>query len=296
MRGHVPVSAERVLFVDDERLILDSFSPHLRDAGYTVEKAATAEEALQALAIMPFEVLIVDLILPDFNGLDIIREAKTSRPDITSVVLTGYADVESAVASLHLNVDDYIEKPCEPAELINRISRAVKRKKREKMENVRLEALKLYRKQKQLIEQCAREVHETNQNLKILMNTVDEEKNKNTEAAFTAIRREIVPLVEKLKETNPTDEQSYYLEKIEKRLSSMLDSFPYKLALRFSCLTPREVSVAVAVRNGLSTKEIAALHHMAVRTVEVHRENVRKKLGLKNKNINLRSYLLSLDG
>jgi DNA-binding NarL/FixJ family response regulator len=290
------VSPERVLFVDDELILLDSFLPHFRDAGYTVEKAVTGEEALQALEVTPFEILIVDLVLPDINGLEIIRKAKTSRPDITSIVLTGYADVQSAVASLHLHVDDYVEKPCEPEELIARMSLSVKRKKKERKETILLEALNLYKKQNRIIEQCAREVCETNQNIKKLMNTAEDEKNRNTEAAFSTLRREIAPLVEKLKETKPTAEQSFYLDKLEEMLRTMLDSFPYKLALRFSSLTPREASVAIAVRDGLSSKEIASQHHMAVRTVEVHRENIRKKMGIKNKNINLRSYLLSLDG
>jgi DNA-binding NarL/FixJ family response regulator len=285
-----------VLFVDDERLLLDSLLPHFRDAGYTVEKAGSGTEAFQALETKRFDVVVVDLVLPDINGLDIILKAKTSRPEITSIVLTGYADVQSAVASLRLHVDDYVEKPCEPEELITRMSLSVKRKKNEKKENILLEALKLYKKQNRTIEQCAREVRETNQNLKKLMASFEEEKNRNTEAAISTIRREIAPLVEKLKETNPTAEQSFYLDKLEEMFRTMLDSFPYKLALEFSSLTPREASVAAAVRDGLSSKEIAALHHMAVRTVEVHRENIRKKMGIQNKNINLRSYLLSLDG
>jgi two-component system, OmpR family, KDP operon response regulator KdpE len=116
----------RVLVVDDERQILRAMRVILREAGFEVATAANVQEALDALAVHPPDAAILDLILPDGNGVDIcisIREWS----DMPIIVLSAVGDEAEKVRALEAGADDYVTKPFGTDELIARLRAALRR-------------------------------------------------------------------------------------------------------------------------------------------------------------------------
>jgi len=120
------VKGRRVLVVDDEQQILRALRTSLRGAGFEVETADTAEGALAAAAMRPPEAVILDLVLPDGTGTEVVRELRTwsSAPVI---VLSAVGDEQEKVAALNAGADDYVEKPVGIDELIARLRAALRR-------------------------------------------------------------------------------------------------------------------------------------------------------------------------
>ena len=120
------MSGARILVVDDERQILRALQTSLRGAGYEVETAETAERALAAAAMRPPEAVILDLVLPDGTGTEVVRELRTwsSAPVI---VLSAVGDEREKVAALDAGADDYVTKPVGIDELIARLRAVLRR-------------------------------------------------------------------------------------------------------------------------------------------------------------------------
>jgi two-component system, OmpR family, KDP operon response regulator KdpE len=120
------MSGPRVLVVDDERQILRALQTSLRGAGYEVETADTAERALAAAAMRPPEAVILDLLLPDGTGTDVVRELRTwsSAPVI---VLSAVGEEGEKIAALDARADDYVTKPVGIDELIARLRAVLRR-------------------------------------------------------------------------------------------------------------------------------------------------------------------------
>jgi two-component system KDP operon response regulator KdpE len=120
------VSGARILVVDDEQQILRALQTSLRGAGFEVETADTAERALAAAAMRPPEAVILDLVLPDGTGTDVVRELRTwsSAPVI---VLSAVGDEHEKVAALDAGADDYVTKPVGIDELIARLRAVLRR-------------------------------------------------------------------------------------------------------------------------------------------------------------------------
>jgi two-component system KDP operon response regulator KdpE len=128
------MSGQRVLVVDDEPQILRALRATLRGAGYTVDTAATAEEALTVAAAAPPEAVILDLVLPDGNGTDVCRELRTWS-EAPVIVLSAVGEERQKIAALDAGADDYVTKPFSVDELLARL-RAVLRRRAPEQEPV----------------------------------------------------------------------------------------------------------------------------------------------------------------
>jgi two-component system KDP operon response regulator KdpE len=118
--------SQRILVVDDEPQILRALKTRLRAAGYDVETAETAEQALALLAASPPDAVVLDLVLPDGSGTDVCRELRTwsSAPVL---VLSAVGDESEKVAALDAGADDYVTKPFGIEELLARLRAALRR-------------------------------------------------------------------------------------------------------------------------------------------------------------------------
>jgi two-component system KDP operon response regulator KdpE len=122
MSAHRP----RVLVCDDELQILRALKIVLREAGFEVIAAATATEALDAAALHPPEAAIIDLVLPDGDGVDVCRQLR-GWSQMPIVVLSAVGEEDTKVAALEAGADDYVTKPFGPRELVARLNAVLRR-------------------------------------------------------------------------------------------------------------------------------------------------------------------------
>ena len=116
----------RVLVVDDELQILRALKVILREAGYEPIAVATAEEALDAAATRPPDAAIVDLVLPDGDGIDVCRRLR-AWSEMPILVLSAVGEEEQKVRALEAGADDYVTKPFGARELVARLGAALRR-------------------------------------------------------------------------------------------------------------------------------------------------------------------------
>lgn len=140
-----------------------------------------------------------------------------------------------------------------------------------------------------------RDLEELNIALKVLLKKRDEDKLELEEKIVGNVKELIFPYLEKLKRKNFGKREQTYLEIVESNLNAIISPFERTLSSKFIKLTPSEIQVANLIKLGKTSKEIAALSNLSFKTIEFHRDNIRTKLGLKNKKVNLRTHLMSLD-
>src|SRR5208283_1655140 len=114
-----------ILVVDDERGIREGCRRVLSPEGYTVETAADGEEGLEKVRSKPFDLLLVDLMMPRMGGLDMMEQVKAYDPEIIMIVITGFATVETAVDAMKHGAYDYVPKPFTPDQLLAVVNRGL---------------------------------------------------------------------------------------------------------------------------------------------------------------------------
>jgi PAS domain S-box-containing protein len=130
--------------------------------------------------------------------------------------------------------------------------------------------------------------------LRVLLKRRDEDKIELEENLLSNVKELVVPFLEKVKKTPLDPKQVAYIDILESNLNDIISPFLRKLSSKYLNISPTEIQVANLVKQGKTTKEIAESLNSSTRAIEFHRNNLRNKLGLKNKKANLRSYLLSL--
>jgi len=139
-----------------------------------------------------------------------------------------------------------------------------------------------------------KELEDVNAALGVLLKRREKDKIGLEKIILSNVKYYIDPYIQKLKKNSLMDNQKNILNIVENNLNEIVSPMIQKLSTNFFNLTPREIQIANLIKIGKTTKEIAELEGLTAKTVEFHRDNLRKKLGLKNKKINLRTYLLSL--
>ncbi len=153
------------------------------------------------------------------------------------------------------------------------------------------EALK---KRERELEEKSRNLEEANTALTVLLKRREEDRAELEEKVIHNVRELILPYIENLKITDIDSHQSNQLKILERNINEIISPFLRALSTKYPNLTPTEIKIITFIKEGRTTKEMAELLNASARTVEVHRDNIRKKLGLKNRKANLRSHLLSL--
>ena len=150
------------------------------------------------------------------------------------------------------------------------------------------------RKREYDLEIQSRHLEEANAALRVLLRQREADKAELEEKVLSNVKELVAPYVERLKRSGLDANQSVCIDILESNLNDIVSPFVYKLSSAYLGLTPTEIHVANLVKEAKDTKTIAELLHLSPRTVESHRQNIRKKLGLQNKKANLRTHLLSL--
>jgi PAS domain S-box-containing protein len=150
------------------------------------------------------------------------------------------------------------------------------------------------RKSEAALAEQSRHLEEVNAALKALLRQRENDKADLEQRLISNFKELVMPYVEKLKNSRLHSDQMTLVGILESNMKEIVSPFVTKLSSRFLNLTPTEIQVAGLIKDGKTSKEIAALLNASENTVRSHRFHIRSKLGIKNKKVNLRSYLQSI--
>ena len=210
----------------------------------------------------------------DFFALGIIRDI-TKRKEAERSLKTAYDEMEQNVR----------ERTKELTEVNERLLTEIQDRK--KAEESLIQHEKELELQKERLE-------EMNTALKVLLEHREEEKKELERNILLNTEKMIVPYIDKLALTLKNENARTFLDIIRANIKDLVSPYAKTLSSKQLHFTPTEMQVSDFIRNGLTNKEISAQLNVSVDAVSFHRKNIRKKLGLKNESINLRTYLLNL--
>lgn len=118
----------RVLTVDDEEVVCESIRRVLSAEGYDVSTSTSSRAGLELLRKEHFDLLLLDIKMPEMDGIEMLRAARDISPETEVLIITGYATIETAVEAIKLGAFDYLEKPVSPPQLLVATARALERK------------------------------------------------------------------------------------------------------------------------------------------------------------------------
>lgn len=128
----------RVLVVDDETRFRTTLAKMLRSRGLAVQAVGSGEECLEELAARPYDVVLLDIRMPGLGGLETLRLLKERHPEVEVVMLSGHANLDTAIELLKLGAFDYLLKPCPLEEVLLKIENAFEKK--QELERIKTQA------------------------------------------------------------------------------------------------------------------------------------------------------------
>ena len=109
----------RILIVDDDETIRTTMKAILEDEGYVVDLASTGEEAIQLTMKTTYNIALLDIRLPDMEGVELLKLMRDNVPRTRKIMVTGYPSMQNAIAALNKNADAYLLKPLDNEKLLN---------------------------------------------------------------------------------------------------------------------------------------------------------------------------------
>ncbi len=293
----------RLLIVEDEAIIGLQLEETLKAMGFdVVGRAASGKEAVAMAKKFKPDLVLMDIIMP--GGMNGIQASKKILDQTGSpvVFITGHADEKWLKQAKELQPLGYILKPFHDHQVKATVEIALQRIQLEKKLKQSEEALM---KERDRLEEMVQErteelkiktmnLEDTNNALKTILKKREEDKNELEEKVLLNIKRMVQPYLEKLKKTKLDSTQDTLAEIVEMSLKEVISPFAHTLSTKYVNLTPKEVQIANLIKQGRSTKEIAEIFDLSKRTIDAHRNHIRRKLGLKKRGGNLRTHLLTL--
>lgn len=309
-----------ILIVDDDESFRKILIQIFNRKGFATEAVGTGKEAIERSQTKFYNLALLDIKLPDMDGVDLLGRLKQIHPDMGMIMITGHASLDNAVDALNRGASAYMIKPLSMDHVLAIVHEALE-KQRLIMENRRLfeearhELLERKRAQEALkeahheledrvLELAAREaelknqkgeLQELNNALTVLLNRRDHEKREFDERILTNVKELIEPYLEKLRHSRLDGDQAANLNILESNLKDIVSPLAKELSSDYYDLTPSEIQVANLIKIGKRTKDIAEILHLSQNTILSHRYKIRGKLGLLNNKINLRTFLQSLE-
>jgi DNA-binding response OmpR family regulator len=118
----------RLLIVDDEPNIRSALSRALTLVGYAVSEAATGEEALHILSKDKYDLMILDILMPGIDGVEVMQRAHRQWPELLVIILTGHGSLESAITAIRTEAIDYLLKPAATSDIVAAVNQALQRR------------------------------------------------------------------------------------------------------------------------------------------------------------------------
>ena len=122
----------RILVVDDDQAIISTTRAILEDEGYMVDVATSGREAIQRTEASNYNLALLDIRLPDMEGVELLSLMKDNVPRMRKIMVTGYPSIQNAVTALNANADAYLVKPVDIEKLLKTVKDQLKRQEEEK--------------------------------------------------------------------------------------------------------------------------------------------------------------------
>ena len=116
-----------IIIIDDDKFILNVFSRILQKQGYNVDVVETGQETLEKINEKKYDLALIDVNLPDINGIDLVSKLNSINPDLIKIVITGFPSIEDATSAMDQGVIAYLVKPVKSEELIELIAKKLKK-------------------------------------------------------------------------------------------------------------------------------------------------------------------------
>ena len=245
-----------------------------------MRQALNGQLALAAAKQQPPGLFILDIRMPEMDGFELCRQLK-KEPTTCSVpviFISGLNDSADKVKAFDIGGQDYITKPFEDTEVLARVK-------------LHLEVSSMRKNLENMVRQRTINLEESNTALKVLLEHRSSEREKFEENALSHIRSLVSPYLERLKNSDLDSQQSSLLDIVEANLLDITSQFSGTLYSSSLGLTRREMEVAALIKTGKTNAEIAVLINISEHSVSFHRQNLRKKLGLLGRKVNLVAYL-----
>jgi len=273
---------DKILITDDNNYNIQVLIGILGDEKYRFSVALSGEDALFIAQTALPDLILLDILMPSMDGFEVCQRLKANETTrhIPVIFMTAFQrEKEYIVKGFEVGAADYILKPFHAAELIARVQTHLELKRHRD----HLEAI---------VRQRTAELQEKSTALKVMLETREEISTTIEEKITANIHLQILPILERLEKPESLPLQIKWVTMIKARLMEMLSQFPQKLS-SFT-LTPAEIQIASLVKEGKSGKQIAELINITEGTVNFHRNNIRKKMGLIHHKDNLKAYLKQL--
>lgn len=255
------------------------------------------------------DLILMDIFMEEMSsGINAAQKIKDEL-NIPVIFISGYSEEELVSKAKQVEPLGYLLKPFQANQVTTSIEVALHKFKidrefkeaHDSLEKQFLErneelirAYETIKERQQELEIRTLELEETNGVLKILIERREADKRELEEKVLANVKTLVDPYLRKLRENDLSPTQNIYLQILESNLADITAPFLRNLAMKYTGLTPKEVQVAVHVKDGKSTKQIAQIIDTTVRAVEFHRHSLRDKLNLRNKKANLRTFLMAL--
>ena len=285
-----------LLIVDDDPLLCETLEKLISTWGMETEFVASASEALDRLKHTFFNIILLDVVMPEKSGIDLIPEIAELCHDSKIIIISGYADKEMAIEALRHGAFDFLEKPFDFPLLSHSINRALEMQKAERNSRKSVGDLKSSHDElliyKSRLEDLNRQLMENNKALSVLAKSIEITQQQTAKSIVLKIRTLIIPIIERLQQ----DKTVRHYHRDLNILMGHLDDLSWDLTSDLNVadlLSSSELRIASLIKNGFTTDAIADHLCIASCTVKTHRRNIRKKLEINNQRCNLRDYLRS---
>jgi len=262
---------KKVLVVDDEQNICRMLTKFFRSSGYFCENTTDPSKALEVLKQNDFELVISDIRMTGIDGLQLLSEISRINPELDTIMMTGHTNTYTYSDIIKAGATDFIAKPFQLPELKAKMERIDRERKMQ------------------------RDLQEMNIAMGVLLQRAEKDKDALGENVVSNVKELILPYVDKLKKGHLGAEHKVYIDILERNLSEICSPFLKNLSLHYAHISSMEVQVANLIKAGKRNKEIASILGVSSNTIMTHRYRLRSKLGLKQKKVNLRSYLKSIE-
>ncbi len=308
---------------DDEDIIFEESTEDIVPPHFDLVTCSQGDEAVEQVKKSleennPFAVAFIDIRMPPgLDGISAAAQIRALDPYVHIVIVTAYSDIPPQKIADRIKSSAqlfYIQKPFHWHEIYHfaeslsenwqlmknfaKVQSNLERQiaaKNDFVQNVNIKMNDALNDRVELEEQLQikiKNIDEVNTALKILLEEREKDKVRIEENIFSNLKNNVFPYLESLKNSGLPERQNSLVDVVIASINGITSSFTRRLTTEFEDFTPMEIQVANLIKHGSSTKEIADLLNISPRTVESHRKNIRKKLGLTNKSMNLRIQLL----